>query len=145
MWIYSPQIYCCLVTYLYPAIRIINGCRNRNLIEDCGESNLTSCRLVLSTDVILSVPATGASTTSRIYLGDQHITNQPRLFEHRLKEPSPTMAHTVGVAPFALEFLAGLLRVQVLKEPCEALDIFALQKLLAERATLQYLRRMTRN
>src|SRR3569623_1670696 len=144
MWIYSPQIYCCLVTFIFPAIRIKNGCRNRKLIEDCGESNLTSCRLALSTDVILSVPATGARTPSRIYLGAQHITNLPRLIEHRLKAPSPTMAHTLGVAPVALEFLAGLLRVQVLKEPCEALDIFALQKLLAERATLQYLRRMTR-
>src|SRR3569832_805223 len=127
MWIYSPQIYCCLVTYKYPAIRIKNGCRNRKLIEDCGESNLTSCRLVLSTDVILSVPATGASAPSRIYLGAQHNTNLPSLIEHRLKDPSPTMAHSLGVGPVVLEFLAGRLRVKVLIEPCVSLYIFALQ------------------
>src|SRR3569832_2003525 len=140
----APQIRRCLIVYKHPTFFIENRGGERELIKDGGESNFTRRRLVLRTDFVLPVPATGSRTPPRIYLGAQHVTNLPRLIEHRLKDPSPTMAHTLGVAPVALEFLAGLLRVQVLKEPCEALDIIAHQNLMAERAARQYLRRMTR-
>src|SRR3569832_625124 len=134
----------CLIVYKHPTFFIENRGGVRVLFFVGGVSFFFRRCFVLCSVFVFPVFATGSRTPPRISLGAQHVTNLPRLIEHRLKDPSPTMAHTLGVAPVALEFLAGLLRVQVLKEPCEALDIFALQKLLAERATLQYLRRMTR-
>src|SRR3569832_949820 len=127
----DPQIRRCQIVYKHTTFLIENRGGERELIKAGGESNFTRRRLVLRTDFVLPVPATGSRSPPCIYLGAQHVSYLPRLIDHRLIDPSPTMAHTLGVAPVALEFLAGLLQNQVLKEPCEALDIFALQKLLA--------------
>src|SRR3569623_786408 len=94
----APQIRRCLIVYKHPTYFIENRGGERELIKDGGESNFTRRRLVLRSDFVFPVPATGSRSPPRIYLGAQHVTNQPRLIEHRMKATTPTMALSHDVA-----------------------------------------------